>query len=96
LPIFSLESNKKTQMHGSKRRQLFVTPESYVHAGLGVASFFVSPLLVVPYAAYQYSNSSGGGGGGDDQCKSTLHGLEYGIGYFGALLLYQYFLGLQY
>lgn len=79
-------------MHGTT---VFSSPESFVHAAIGAASFVVSPYIFVPYAVYQYSNA--GDKDAPLKCPNyAIQGVEYGLGYFGALLAYETFTSLSY
>lgn len=75
------------------QRQLLQTPESLVHVALGAATAYYSPWLALGYGVYQYSNNSTTSGG----CPGYIvQGVEYGLGYFGALLAYETFTQLSY
>lgn len=56
--------------------------DSVFHVAAGVAAYFISPLLVIPYGAYLYANESH-----NDKCNKFVQGVEYGVGYFGVSLV---------
>jgi len=71
------------------------SPDSWMHVGAGMATAFVSPWLSVPYGAYLVSKSSSQAA--TPGCPNYIvQGVEYGLGYFGALLAYQTFTNLNY
>ena len=77
-------------MHG-----IFEKDDSLIHAGLGAATALVSPYLALAYGVYQFAEAQSSSTPG--KCPNFIvQGVEYAIGYFGILLVYQTYTDLQY